>query len=309
MLARTPPRMSTASGGAAGAAGGAAAASSSAELTHTSSFRQRGESIDEYEERLCEMAAALEAETVDDAADADGADSVALLAALPPPPGTEAAASNGSRLRGRLTRHQQSEGELRARLEWLKQLDREDGSPLTRSPVPSQIAAWRERARQTARTAQKTRQSSPLDLVTAGSATSDDENDEEEAELERRYARLQQLHRDETTDAAAAVGDSTVDREKTVRTLMLLMIIREGGIALRLATELEIWIRAFAGNHAAQASAQAAAASAAAIVAFICNPLVGAVSDAVGRRPPSEFTSNLPLLVIYVYNLTDCLRL
>lgn len=48
---------------------------------------------------------------------------------------------------------------------------------------------------------------------------------------------------------------------------------------------LEIWIRAYQGNHVAQAAAQAAVASSASVAAFILGPIVGGLSDAYGRKP------------------------
>jgi hypothetical protein len=246
---------------------------------HTSSFRQRGESIDEYEERLIDMAASLEKENSADVATNVGA--MELLEALPAPPGAAPAAlpslpSSGGGGGG-------DEQQLFARLQWLQQLQREDGSPLPRKRslssaghrnVPERLTAWRERAKQTVRAGQH-RQSSPLDLTTAedsdaGSASdeevsagSEDETFTDAADLERRWALLKRLCRDEpepepesmanatastprsklVLGAAATAADvsatpiSNDERQRTVLILMVMWMVREGGVALRLATE------------------------------------------------------------------------
>jgi MFS family permease len=48
---------------------------------------------------------------------------------------------------------------------------------------------------------------------------------------------------------------------------------------------LEIWIRAYKGDHVGQTAAQAAVASAASVAAFVLGPIVGGLSDAHGRKP------------------------
>lgn len=126
-----------------------------AELGRTSSFRLNGESIDEYEHRLALLAAAHE-----DDKDCGADDAVALLASLPPPPGIE----DGDNLEGIASEKHVEDSELRARLEWLKQLHAEDGVPLDH---------------------------------TRASLTATEGTGEEDAEdLERRFARLQQMQRE-----------------------------------------------------------------------------------------------------------------
>ena len=73
-------------------------------------------------------------------------------------------------------------------------------------------------------------------------------------------------------------------RERTVRTLMTLQLVRQGGMALRMATDMEIWMRAYAGDPAGQANAQAIVGSLSSAVAFVSTPIVGGLSDAYGRR-------------------------
>ena len=58
-------------------------------------------------------------------------------------------------------------------------------------------------------------------------------------------------------------------RERTVRTLMTLQLVRQGGMALRMATDMEIWMRAYAGDPAGQANAQAIVGSLSSAVAFV----------------------------------------
>jgi hypothetical protein len=245
---------------------------------HTSSFRQRGESIDEYEERLIDMAASLEKENSADVATNVGA--MELLEALPAPPGAAPAALPSLPSSGGGGGDEQ---QLFARLQWLQQLQREDGSPLPRKRslssaghrnVPERLTAWRERAKQTVRAGQH-RQSSPLDLTTAedsvagsasdeeASAGSEDETFTDAADLERRWALLKRLCRDEpepepesmanatastprsklVLGAAATAADvsatpiSNDERQRTVLILMVMWMVREGGVALRLATE------------------------------------------------------------------------
>ena len=67
--------------------------------------------------------------------------------------------------------------------------------------------------------------------------------------------------------------------------MVIMWMVREGGVSLRLATELEIWIRAYAGDHVAQNAAQAAVASASSAVALCLGPICGGLSDAYGRKP------------------------
>ena len=73
-------------------------------------------------------------------------------------------------------------------------------------------------------------------------------------------------------------------RERTVRTLMLLQLVRNAGMAVRMATDMEIWLRAYPGDPAGQANAQAIVGSLSSVVAFISTPIVGGLSDAYGRR-------------------------
>ena len=106
-----------------------------AELRHTTSFRLPDETIDAYEARLGQMAAAAGHGVPDRPAGGRPTDSAELLAALPAPPGVDDAY---------VVQEMEDSGhdQLAQRLEWLKALDKEDGAPLEHSgPSP---ARWAE---------------------------------------------------------------------------------------------------------------------------------------------------------------------
>ena len=84
---------------------------------------------------------------------------------------------------------------------------------------------------------------------------------------------------DEDTTAKA------IANKKAVRALTWCAIARNLGIMIRMQTETEIWLRAYAGDFAAQARMQGYLESIAGVIDFVISPLFGGLSDAIGRKP------------------------
>jgi DHA1 family tetracycline resistance protein-like MFS transporter len=114
----------------------------------------------------------------------------------------------------------------------------------------------------------------------------------------RKTERTSALHlafTDATTAPAAAAdsplpaGDDEPAQAKknatAVRALMLCQVCRSFGIMLRMQTETQIWLNAFAGDFAGQARVQGNLESIAGILGFLVSPILGGLSDALGRRP------------------------
>ena len=72
---------------------------------------------------------------------------------------------------------------------------------------------------------------------------------------------------------------------RAVNALMLCQVCRSFGIMIRMQTETQIWINAFAGDFAGQALMQGNVESAGGVLGFILTPVLGGLSDAIGRRP------------------------
>ena len=70
-----------------------------------------------------------------------------------------------------------------------------------------------------------------------------------------------------------------------VRALMLCQVCRSFGIMLRMQTETQIWLNAFAGDFAGQARVQGNLESLSSMIGFVVSPVLGGLSDAIGRRP------------------------
>ena len=156
-------------------------------LGRTSSFRFGGESIEEYEERLCLMAAAAAEEEQQEQDDADAdVDELALLASLPAPPGIakQGGGSGGGGVGGGAGPEEVEVDELWARLEWLKQLHAEDGAPLDH-----------------------TYSSSGGGRGGGGGAADND------VELELRFARLQQMQQQQGDEAHPVVPGPELEPE------------------------------------------------------------------------------------------------
>jgi DHA1 family tetracycline resistance protein-like MFS transporter len=73
--------------------------------------------------------------------------------------------------------------------------------------------------------------------------------------------------------------------QKAVRALTFCAVARNLGIMIRMQTETEIWLRAYAGDFAAQAGAQGALESISGVIDFVVSPILGGLSDAIGRKP------------------------
>lgn len=73
--------------------------------------------------------------------------------------------------------------------------------------------------------------------------------------------------------------------QQAVRALLLCQVCRSFGIMLRMQTETQIWLNAFAGDFAGQARAQGTLESISGILGFMIGPILGGLSDAYGRRP------------------------
>ena len=73
--------------------------------------------------------------------------------------------------------------------------------------------------------------------------------------------------------------------QTAVRALLLCQVCRSFGIMLRMQTETQIWLNAFAGDYAGQARVQGNLESISGILGFIVSPIIGGLSDAYGRRP------------------------
>ena len=74
-------------------------------------------------------------------------------------------------------------------------------------------------------------------------------------------------------------------KQQAVKALLLCQVCRSFGIMLRMQTETQIWLNAFAGDFAGQARAQGNLESISGILGFIVGPILGGLSDAYGRRP------------------------
>jgi MFS family permease len=72
---------------------------------------------------------------------------------------------------------------------------------------------------------------------------------------------------------------------RAVDALLVLTALRWLGVSIRKQSEFEIWHRAFPGDLPALAQQQALLASAARVSSFVLNPILGAFSDAWGRKP------------------------
>ena len=84
----------------------------------------------------------------------------------------------------------------------------------------------------------------------------------------------------------AQVGaEQAAKNQQAVRALLLCQVCRSFGIMLRIQTETQIWLNAFAGDFAGQARAQGNLESISGILGFIVSPILGGLSDAYGRRP------------------------
>ena len=70
-----------------------------------------------------------------------------------------------------------------------------------------------------------------------------------------------------------------------VQALMLCCLCRNFGIMVRMQTETQMWLNAFAGDYAGQARFQGNLESAAGILGFAITPVLAGLSDAIGRRP------------------------
>eukprot|EP01051_Picozoa_sp_SAG22_P005311 SAG22_NODE_311_length_12629_cov_20.911891_6_plen_432_part_00 len=74
-------------------------------------------------------------------------------------------------------------------------------------------------------------------------------------------------------------------KNTAVRALMLCCLCRNFGIMVRMQTETQMWLNAFAGDYAGQARFQGNMESIAGILGFAITPVLAGLSDAVGRRP------------------------
>ena len=87
-------------------------------------------------------------------------------------------------------------------------------------------------------------------------------------------------------EAEAQVGpEQAAKNQQAVRALLLCQVCRSFGIMLRIQTETQIWLNAFAGDFAGQARVQGNLESISGILGFIVSPILGGLSDAYGRRP------------------------
>ena len=87
-------------------------------------------------------------------------------------------------------------------------------------------------------------------------------------------------------EAGAPVGvEQDAQNQQAVRALLLCQVCRSFGIMLRMQTETQIWLNAFAGDFAGQARVQGNLESISGILGFIVSPILGGLSDAYGRRP------------------------
>ena len=74
-------------------------------------------------------------------------------------------------------------------------------------------------------------------------------------------------------------------RRTTVNALTLASVVRNIAINIRNLSEQEIWNDAYSGDFGAQAQAQGLLESASSVFSFVLNPILGGVSDSVGRKP------------------------
>eukprot|EP01047_Picozoa_sp_COSAG01_P041572 COSAG01_NODE_3575_length_5917_cov_239.201100_2_plen_305_part_00 len=70
-----------------------------------------------------------------------------------------------------------------------------------------------------------------------------------------------------------------------VQALMLCQVCRSFGIMVRMQTETQIWLNHFAGDFSRQALVQGNVESVAGMLGFVITPILGGLSDAIGRRP------------------------
>ena len=78
--------------------------------------------------------------------------------------------------------------------------------------------------------------------------------------------------------APAAVASSQFNR------VLLSSIIQWFSMMLAIPAESELWMRAFGDDFAAQARLLGTLSSAGAVIGFVCNPILGAMAEARGRK-------------------------
>ena len=91
------------------------------------------------------------------------------------------------------------------------------------------------------------------------------------------------------SDSRRKTQQQTDRNRLAVNALLAASVTRNLAISVRNLSEQQIWLDAYSGDFGAQARAQGLLESVSGILGFILNPILGGISDSMGRKPLMNF--------------------